>query len=86
VSVDFARQNGSVLMAVGDNGPGVPAGERERIFDPYYSAHAPGSQPSSVGLGLTVSRQLAQLMGGSLTYTYRNGLSVFEVALAAAEG
>jgi signal transduction histidine kinase len=84
VSVDFDRRNDQVLVAVSDNGPGIPEHEREMIFEPYHSAHAPGSQPSSVGLGLSVSRQLAELMGGGLTYTYQVGASTFELRLPAA--
>jgi signal transduction histidine kinase len=73
-----------VFVRVRDDGPGVPAGLRERIFDPYESAHDPAGQPGSVGLGLTVSRKLARLMGGDLTYCYEEATSVFELRLPAA--
>ena len=57
-----------VLIIVGDSGPGIPAELSDRIFEPFTSAHQIEGIPTSVGLGLTVSRRLAQLMGGSLTY------------------
>lgn len=68
-------------VAVQDDGPGIPENEWERIFEPYYRAHAQETQPASIGLGLTVSRRLARLMGGDLTYECRDGTSFFEFSL-----
>ncbi len=47
---------------------------------PIERAHQSEGQPGSVGLGLTVSRTLAELMGGSLTYRF-DGRSVFRLEL-----
>jgi signal transduction histidine kinase len=69
------------VVDVTDDGRGIPAADRARIFDPYFRAHDDPTQPASVGLGLTVSRQLAELMGGELDYSYENGLSTFSVRL-----
>jgi len=66
---------------VRDDGSEIPPAERERIFLPYFSAHNPGSLPSSVGLGLTVSRQLAEMMGGRLAYSFDDGWSTFTLEL-----
>lgn len=78
------HSNGSrAYMQVCDDGPGVPEQDRETIFEPYHRSHATPGQPGSVGLGLTVSRALARLMGGDLTYRYENGTSIFEVTLTA---
>ncbi len=71
----------SITVLVRDNGPGIPERDREKIFEPYHRAHRFEGQPASVGLGLTVSRQLARLMGGDLSYRYEGGLSVFELTL-----
>ncbi len=51
-----------------DSGPGIPAEERERIFEPYTrgSAAAVGAT-GGTGLGLTIARMLTDLMGGELT-------------------
>ena len=73
--------NGMSLVEVRDNGDGVPEVARERIFKPYERAHSFRGQPGSVGLGLSVSTQLADLMRGELTYTYEDGWSVFRLAL-----
>ncbi len=66
---------------VWDNGSGIPAESREAIFKPYERAHDRAGLPSSVGLGLTISRQLARLMGGDLSYDYQSGWSVFTLRL-----
>jgi len=85
IHIDFEVVGGQVVLTVRDNGEEIPASEQERIFQPYFSAHDPGSQPSSVGLGLTVSRQLAEMMDGRLVYTHRAGWSVFTLELPSAD-
>lgn len=84
VSVDFVDSGNQVSVVVSDNGTEVPLEEQDRIFSPYHIAHVAGTQPASVGLGLSVSRQLAELMGGTLNYSFRTGLSTFELRLPAA--
>jgi signal transduction histidine kinase len=71
-----------VWLEVRDDGEGVSEEESVRIFEPYASAHS--GVASSVGLGLSVSRQLAQLMGGSLAYRRDGEESVFRLELALA--
>lgn len=74
------------IVEVRDDGSGISTPEAERIFDPYYRAHEQPGQPASVGLGLYVSRELARLMRGELTYRYAGGWSIFELRLPAAGG
>jgi signal transduction histidine kinase len=71
-----------VWLEVRDNGAGVPVLDAERIFQPYTTSH-PGS-PGSVGLGLSVSRQLARMMGGDLSYRRDGNESVFRLELPSA--
>jgi PAS domain S-box-containing protein len=75
------RCNGSVVITVNDDGPGIPEDKRESVFQPYERAHSEGTQPASVGLGLTVSRQLARLMDGDLIYRGGTSGSSFELSL-----
>lgn len=76
-------------IGVRDDGPGVPAGERERLFRKYGrgSALATGGEASS-GLGLYIARTLAERMGATVTYVARpEGGSEFSVEGAkAADG
>lgn len=74
----------SVAVEVMDDGAGLPADEWERIFEPYHRAHSSPGLAGSVGIGLAISRQLAELMGGSLDYRYDGGWSVFRLRLPAA--
>jgi signal transduction histidine kinase len=85
IVVDMVALDSTVLLAVSDDGPGIPRSEQERIFEAYEIAHDPGSQPSSVGLGLAVARRLARLMNGDLTYERTGNISVFELQLPRAK-
>ena len=71
-------------LEVADDGEGIPERDVASVFKPYQRSHNAVGQPSSVGLGLTVSRKLAELMGGRLTYRYEDGWSVFRLELPAA--
>ena len=71
----------SVRLIVSDNGPGVPPEQQELVFDPYHRAHTRKGLTASVGLGLTVSRKLARLMDGDLTYRRENGETIFQLDL-----
>lgn len=81
IRVDLERGDGFAILRVCDNGEGVPEGDRERIFEPYESAHGVPGHTGSIGLGLAISRKLARLMGGDLTYRYQQDESVFELTL-----
>jgi CheY-like chemotaxis protein len=49
-----------------DTGPGIPASELERIFQPFEQVGELTQHAEGTGLGLTISRQLVHLMGGEL--------------------
>lgn len=66
-----------------DDGDGIPEPHRAKIFEPYYRAHEVTGRTESVGLGLAVSRHLANRMEGELTYSYVDGHSYFELSLPA---
>jgi signal transduction histidine kinase len=50
-----------VRIVVADNGPGIAAASRESLFEPFVSG-----KPTGMGLGLAVSRAIAEAHGGSL--------------------
>lgn len=71
VSVVLARgaagqDSEGVVIDVCDNGPGVPAAERERIFEPFYRLPGASEKDGSVGLGLALVRQIARRHGGEV--------------------
>ncbi|HVR33752.1 MAG TPA: PAS domain S-box protein [Acidimicrobiia bacterium] len=59
-----------VVIEVADNGGGISEQFRDEIFAPYRRAHDRAGLAGSVGLGLAVSRRLARLMNGDVTYTH----------------
>jgi PAS domain S-box-containing protein len=60
-------KDGHVCFEVGDTGPGIEAGELEKIFDPFYQSGSYVKKSEGTGLGLSISRRLIEIMGGSLT-------------------
>jgi PAS domain S-box-containing protein len=80
VWVESGIEGGDVLVHVCDDGGGVADSIRESMFQPYVSRPNDGARPESVGLGLTVSRQLARLMDGDIEYAY-TGHSRFTLRL-----
>ncbi|MDF1595672.1 MAG: ATP-binding protein [Acidimicrobiia bacterium] len=75
VTVTGHREGERMVVVVSDSGSGIPPELRDRIFEPFARAHDFPGVPASVGLGLTVSRTLANLMGGTLSYAYEGGWS-----------
>jgi signal transduction histidine kinase len=70
---------------VRDSGPPIPIDQREEIFAAYVTSTGTSApEVSSIGLGLKVSRRLAELLGGGLTYHHDGTWSVFRLELGAA--
>jgi signal transduction histidine kinase len=63
LSVTVQHRGLEIVLIVADNGPGIPAPIRPILFEPLAS-----TKPSGLGLGLWIARQLAQQLGGSLTW------------------
>ncbi|WP_433324149.1 sensor histidine kinase [Spirillospora sp. CA-294931] len=81
VAVTVASRDGTVTLTVADDGPGVPASERERIFDRFVRLDdARARATGGAGLGLTIVRELVTAHGGTVRVT---GSATFEVRLPA---
>jgi two-component system OmpR family sensor kinase len=61
VDVEVYAAAGTPLLAVADAGPGIPAAERERVFDRFY--RVPGSHATGTGLGLAIVKSIAEIHG-----------------------
>lgn len=72
MTIKAYTENGQLKIAVEDTGIGIPLDQQERVFERFYKVDSfvPG-----IGLGLTVARRSAQLLGGALTLdpTYTTG-------------
>ena len=84
VRISMETTDSHVFIRVSDNGAAIPESEQSRMFKPYESARHRPRHADSIGLGLSMSREIAQLMGGDLTYENTLGWSVFELTLSAA--
>jgi signal transduction histidine kinase len=63
VRVAGSRSGGLVIVSVQDNGPGIPADARSRIFTPFYTTKEVGK---GMGLGLTIVRRVVLSLGGTV--------------------
>lgn len=67
VDVTLTRREGNVIAVIEDNGPGIEAENIDRIFERFYTDR-PGAEDfgQNSGLGLSISRQIAEAHGGTL--------------------
>ncbi len=74
IRVGAARVGDSVSFAVEDRGPGIPPGERERIFEPFVRlSAATGVAVPGVGLGLAICQSAVAAHGGTIQVEDREG-------------
>jgi signal transduction histidine kinase len=79
IELSLRAEDGTVAVGVADNGPGISADERERIFRPFWSRDGSGT-----GLGLSIARELALALGGRIELDTAPGEgSRFELVLPA---
>ncbi|MGH7553931.1 MAG: sensor histidine kinase, partial [Longimicrobiales bacterium] len=83
VTLEGRTEGDEVVIRVSDTGIGIEPANVERIFEPFWQVdRGTRRRTGGTGLGLTVSRQLAQLLGGDLTLKSEPGKgSVFTVRL-----
>jgi signal transduction histidine kinase len=68
VELGLASGDGAVTIVVDDDGPGVPALDRERIFEPFVRLDGARSRDQGgIGLGLALARRAVEAHGGRLT-------------------
>lgn len=84
IRVTVGSDGDRALVRIADNGPEIPEKERSLMFEPFYGANPSGGLAPSVGLGLTISRNLAHMMEGNLSYVYEDGWGVFVLDLPGA--
>jgi signal transduction histidine kinase len=78
IQLELAQENGTVQVAVEDNGPGIPDEQRERLFRPFVSASG------GTGLGLAIAKELSNALGGRIELESQVGHgSRFELVLPA---
>src|SRR5271166_1306147 len=65
-------RDGTVMIEVADDGPGIPAGELERMFEPFHRGEpSRNRETGGVGLGLPIARNILRAHGGDVTLANR---------------
>jgi two-component system sensor histidine kinase HydH len=73
----LALEGEALVFTVRDRGPGIPPGDLERIFEPFYT-----TRPSGTGLGLAVAQRIVQMHGGTLAAAnHPDGGASFRMAI-----
>jgi len=80
INLHLVRNGSGFMIDVHDTGPGVPPESREHLFEPFYTTRNGGN-----GLGLAVSRELINRMGGTLEYRDGGTGATFAIHLPAGE-
>jgi signal transduction histidine kinase len=82
VRLELEVGDGEVVLRVGDTGMGIPPEEADHVFAPFWQLDQSSGRLGGTGLGLAVTRQLADLLGGEVTLEGADGGgSVFTVRL-----
>jgi signal transduction histidine kinase len=80
IHIRTGTEDDQAVLEVSDDGSGIAADRREQIFEAYEAGDAQTGLTASIGLGLTVSRQLARLMSGDVSYRHEP-MPTFELTL-----
>jgi len=73
VSLEVGRSGGAVELGVRDHGPGIPEGEGERVFEPFYRPSGRSETSGGWGLGLSLVRQIAAHHGATVHHEHAEG-------------
>ncbi len=79
VEVRARRRGDAAVLEVQDGGPGIPREQRDQLFERFFRLD--GGRASGSGLGLTIAKELAELMDGSVEVDSEPGRTVFSLVL-----
>ncbi|UYY58086.1 PAS domain-containing protein [Sphingomonas sp. S2-65] len=81
ISLSLVRAEDGVRVRVSDTGPGIPEGEFEKLFQPFYT-----TKPTGIGMGLQICRSAVEALGGELAAMNRpEGGALFTFTLPSLE-
>jgi len=84
-SVNKAPETGQLEIIVANSGCKLTADETERLFDRFFTVDGKQNHKSGTGIGLTFTRQLVNLLGGTISATCADNWISFKVLLPAGE-
>jgi len=83
VRVGLSVRSGTLEVSIADTGVGIPAENIEEVFEPFWQAEQTATRKTGgTGLGLSVTRKLARLLGGDVTVASKVGVgTTFQLTL-----
>jgi signal transduction histidine kinase len=81
LSIHAVRQGTAVALTVADNGPGIAAADRERVFEPFFTGRR---EAGGAGMGLAIVRSLLAASGGTIAVQPAGAGATFLITLPAA--
>jgi signal transduction histidine kinase len=73
VRIALTRRRGGCQVAVSDNGPGIAPGDQAQIFEKFRQGGGGGDKPVGTGLGLPITREIIEHLGGRIWVQSRPG-------------
>ena len=83
IRIRTSRDGERALVEIADSGPGIAAGDSERIFDPFYTTKSAGN---GTGLGLEIVRRIVRRHQGSIDVASSAGTTRFTVRIPIRQG
>lgn len=83
ISLSITTQTNKLLFTLSDQGPGISKKEQKKLFSPFHKTvvSAADSAKPGVGLGLSIAKRQAKMLGGSLKLLHSTSGAVFELSL-----
>lgn len=85
ISISLDTSKGYMVLRTLNDGDLISPEYQDKIFDPFYQMEKNANADSSTGIGLNLARSLAELMGGTLTYSIADNLNCFTLKLSLCE-
>lgn len=84
VTAHVRGSDGTAVVSVADNGPGIPEPYRDRVFEPFRRLAGPGG-PHGTGIGLSICKKIVEMAGGRIWVEGGEEGAIFRMELALAE-
>ncbi|MGX5720401.1 DUF4118 domain-containing protein [Shinella zoogloeoides] len=88
IEIDGRQDGNTIMLSIKDEGPGIPSGDIERVFDSFYRVRKADQVRAGTGLGLSICRGFVEAMGGTIAAANRADRSgaIFTIRMPAMAG